>query len=74
MVPTKITWAPLRKLLPLTEIVKFPTGIGMGRAADTTGILLNSVIAEGALWSGDPSTLVALTAQACDFGNSAGAV
>ena len=41
MTPSKIIWAPLRKLLPLTAIVKFPTGNGAGRAAVTTGRLLN---------------------------------
>src|SRR6476661_233929 len=40
MLPPKIICAPFRKLLPPTAIVKVPTGIGVGRAEVTTGILL----------------------------------
>ena len=74
MVPPKITWAPLRKLLPLTEIVKLPTGMGEGRAAVTTGILVNSVMLEGALVECASAALTAFTVTLVDFVNVAGAV
>jgi len=35
--------APFRKLLPQTEMVKFPTGIGVGRTAVSNGSPLRSV-------------------------------
>src|SRR5262252_5773201 len=57
MTPPKMTWAPLRKSLPLTAIVKSPTGRGAGRAAETTGRLLNRVTNEGALLDCGSSTL-----------------
>jgi hypothetical protein len=74
IVPPKITWAPLRKLLPLTEIVKFPTGIGEGKAAVITGTLLKSVMAEAALLECESAALTAFTVKLVDFGNTAGAV
>jgi hypothetical protein len=74
MVPAKITWAPLRKLLPLTEIVKFPTGIGEGKAAVITGTLLNSVMLEAALVECESAALTALMVRLVDFGSTAGAV
>ena len=57
-----------------TEIVKFPTGIGVGRAAVTTGILLKSVMAEAALVECESAALTALIVKLVDFGSTAGAV
>jgi len=39
IVPLKRICAPFRKLLPVTDTVKFPTGIGAGRTAFSTGEL-----------------------------------
>src|SRR6266576_5267024 len=48
-VALKTTWAPARKLLPLTEIVKFPTGTGLGRTADTAGRFVSNCTLAGGL-------------------------
>src|SRR5580704_8577122 len=73
--PPKITWAPLRKLLPLTDTVKLPTGIGVGRAAVTTGRALSRVTEDGALLDWGSWTLGALIVRVVEPGvKTAGAV
>src|SRR5438046_9803685 len=44
MTPPKMIWAPFRKLLPPTELVKFPTGRGAGGAAGTPGRWVHRVM------------------------------
>src|SRR5262245_47567301 len=49
IVPLNTTCAPARKLLPLTEMVKSPTGTGVGRTADNTGRLVRRFTYAGGL-------------------------
>src|ERR1700757_3097718 len=58
IVPPKITCAPFRKFDPLTEIVKFPTGMGEGNTDFSTGRLLSTVTCAALPVALDPDVVI----------------
>ena len=74
IVPLKITCAPFRKFDPLTDTVKFSTGIGEGNTDFSTGRLLRTVACAGLPVALDPAVVITLIVTVAGFGTAAGAL